>query len=241
MRHVQLLPGVFATPEFGLWFEDESTYVVADLHLGYEAEARAEGAGVPSNQYPVIEARLESIVRSYSPKRLVVAGDLKHCLGRNRGQEWDEVNRLIDLLDGRCELQLLRGNHDNFLVTILRRRGVALGQRARLGRFVIAHGHERIKRPRDTWLAIGHEHPALKVRDRLGASAGAPCFLWSGPERVVVLPALSPIAFGRNVLTEHVRPLSPMLSSFDSFEAAAVQGRGLLRFGGVASLAGGIA
>ncbi|MFH0816174.1 MAG: metallophosphoesterase [Methanobacteriota archaeon] len=236
MDSIQLLPGVFATADFGIWFERERAFAVADLHLGYEAEARAEGASVPSTQYKVIEKRIEAIIKRYEPSRLVIAGDLKHSLGRNRRQEWDEVNGLLDLLNGRCEPVILKGNHDNFLGTILRRRKLDMRDSLRIGQFAIAHGHLKARRPAKGWLAIGHEHPSLRVRDELGARAGAPCFLWSSAERVVVLPAFSPISFGRSVTGRDVEPLSPMLGSFDDYSAAAVSDGELLMFGKVAGL-----
>jgi len=154
-----LLPGVFATSDYGLWFERERAFVIADLHLGYEAEARSEGAGVPSMQFPIIRERVGAILRRYEPEKLVVAGDLKHSLGRNRRQEWDEVNGLVDMLDNKCELEILRGNHDNFLVTILRRAGLGLEDSAIVQDVLIVHGHRKFRRPMNSWLVIGHEHP----------------------------------------------------------------------------------
>jgi len=236
VRSLAITPGVSATADCGLWFEKEETYVVADLHLGYEAEARAEGAGVPSTQYKTIEKRIEAILKRHSPKRVVFAGDLKHSLGRNRRQEWDEVNALLDILKGRCEPVVLRGNHDNFLSTILARRGLEMRDSMRIGPFTIAHGHAKVLRPAKGWLAIGHEHPSLRVRDELGARAGAPCFLLSAKERMVVLPAFSPISFGRSVTSRDAEPLSPMLESFGGFSVAAISDGELLMFGKVAEL-----
>lgn len=236
MREIRLLPGVSATADYGLWFEDSQTYIVADLHLGYEAEARAEGAGVPSTQYKIIEKRIEAILKRHSPKRLVVAGDLKHSLGRNRRQEWDEVNALLDLLDGRAEPVIIKGNHDNFLPVILRRRRLEMRNSLKIGGFTVAHGHTKVRRSVKGWLAIGHEHPSLRVRDELGARAGAPCFLFSARERVVVMPAFSPISFGRSATCRYAEPLSPMLKSFSGFSAAAVSDGELLMFGRLADL-----
>jgi putative SbcD/Mre11-related phosphoesterase len=239
VRSLPILPGVSVTADYGLWLEKERTFVVADLHLGYEAEARAEGAGVPSTQYKTIEKRIGAILKRYEPARLVVAGDLKHSLGRNRRQEWDEVNALLDILDGRCEPVVLRGNHDNFLSAILRRRDIEMRDSLRIGQLTAAHGHAGVRRPAKGWLAIGHEHPSLRVRDELGARAGAPCFLWSSSERIVVLPAFSPISFGRNVAAPDAEPLSPMLKSFGGYSAAAISDGELLMFGKVAELEGG--
>jgi hypothetical protein len=239
VRSLPLRPGVSATADCGLWFEEPETYVVADLHLGYEAEARAEGAGIPSTQYKTIEKRVEAILRRHSPERIVIAGDLKHSLGRNRRQEWDEVNALLDLLDGRCEPVIVRGNHDNFLPTILKRRRLEMRDSLKIGHFTIAHGHAKVRRAAKGWLAIGHEHPSLRVRDELGARAGAPCFLWSSEEKIVVLPAFSPISFGRSVTGREAVPLSPMLDSFEGFSAAAVSDGELLTFGKIGNLTWG--
>ena len=230
------MPGVFATRDFGLWFEDCATFVIADLHLGYEAEARSEGAGFPSTQFPIIRKRISSILKNYKPKRLVIAGDMKHSLGRNRRQEWDEVSALVTMLEGRCEPIVLRGNHDNFLVSILRRSGLNLEESLAIGRALIVHGDRKFRRPQNSWLVLGHEHPSIKLFDRLGASATAQCFLWSSDCRTIVLPAFSPISFGRNVVRDDALPLSPMLDGFGSFELAAINGDELLRFGKVGGI-----
>ncbi|MBI5000463.1 MAG: metallophosphoesterase [Euryarchaeota archaeon] len=235
MNGIKLLPGLEITREGGAWLPESGTYVVADLHLGYEAAARREGAGMPSVQREVIMRRLGRIVERYSPDRFIVNGDLKHTYDRNLRQEWDEILEIIWFLRSSVKkVDVLRGNHDNFLATILSREGIKLKNSAKVAGIAFAHGHETVKR--SGWLVIGHEHPFIKTREPLGAGISLPCFLWSRKLKMVVLPPLSPIAFGRNVLPPEAEPLSPMIESFSSFEAAAMTEKGLLRFGKVAAL-----
>ncbi|MEW5937718.1 MAG: metallophosphoesterase [Candidatus Thermoplasmatota archaeon] len=237
MDRLALLPGVEITREGGVWMREERAYVVADLHLGYEAAARREGAFMPPMQLKAVLAALDAIIRTYAPRTIVVNGDLKHSFDRNLRQEWEEVSMVLDHLMRDVEtVEVLRGNHDNYLAAILAKRGMELKPHTVIGGLKIAHGHKRVER--DGWLLQGHEHPCLKVRDALGAELSLPCFLWSRAERIIVLPAISPIVFGRNVLSPGATPLSPAIKHFKEFETAGLSSEGLMRFGRVRDLRG---
>jgi putative SbcD/Mre11-related phosphoesterase len=225
---LEVKPGIFITKNYALWLEEKECIVIADLHLGFEGVLYEEGFAMPRFQKTEMIKRLRSILSQYSPKRLIINGDLKHEFSRNLHQEWKEVNEVLDFLEGKVELHIIRGNHDNYLKTILSKRGLPLKKRIRWKALAFAHGHEELD-----WkdlLIIGHEHPSVKLSDEIGASIKVPCFLVG--KEVIVLPAFSPLAYGTDVT--QMAPISPPLDgiNFKNLEVFTIdENLGILSFG----------
>ncbi|MFQ5909052.1 MAG: metallophosphoesterase [Thermoplasmata archaeon] len=207
MDEVQVLPGIKATQDYALYLEAEQALVISDLHLGYEGALRKQGVSLPRFQKKHMIERLAHLLDRYDPEKLVIAGDFKHEFSRNLREEWTEVTDVLNFLQDKVEPVLVRGNHDNFLMTILYRKGLELHEPAYdLGRFVVTHGHLEVEAP--TGLIMGHEHPALRLKDTIGATLNLPCF--TVREDLIILPAFSPLAHGSDVLRGPY--LSPMVS-----------------------------
>lgn len=179
---------------------DGNVLVVADMHLGVEASLENEGLSVPRVQTKKILQYLEDIIRRVQPNTLVVAGDLKHNFNRNLTQEWQEVTKFVEQLAGHVHLETIKGNHDNFLNLILRERGVPpIRKELTVGGVQIVHGHVLVERKGP--IVMGHIHPSLRLRDSVGASIKDHCYLWDPDKRILVLPALSILAAGVDVVS----------------------------------------
>src|SRR5437879_9248501 len=100
----------------------------------------------------------------------------------------------------------VQGIHDNYLATILGDLNLTLHPRADLGGYTIVHGHEEVSTLHP--IIMGHEHPAVKLKDELGAVVSVPAFL--ATDRIIVLPAFSPLALGVDVSSYPY--LSPILN-----------------------------
>ena len=229
---VELAAGLRISDRFCAVLEDEKTVVAADLHLGFEAVAASDGAYFPRRQKPMLLRRLGAILEKHRPELFIIAGDFKHNFNRNLRQEMDEVEEVLDLLSSRTDVAVVRGNHDNFLRSILAE-GTPFPESLEIGQFVVSHGH---KEPgpggvRNAIRIIAHEHPSLKMRDQIGAQASAPAFLWDELSQTLVLPALSPLARGTDILGG--RFISPVVRRMDRglMRIFAVTGTGLLDFG----------
>lgn len=231
---LEIKPGIFITKDYALWLEEKDCIVIADLHLGFEGVLYEEGFAMPRFQKTEMLKRLRGILRKYKPLKLIINGDLKHEFSRNLHQEWKEVNEVLDFLEEKVELHVTRGNHDNYLKTILSKRGLPLKRRIRWKGLAFAHGHEDLD-----WkdlLVIGHEHPSVKLSDEIGASIKVPCFLVG--KNVIVLPAFSPLAYGTDVT--QLYPISPPLDKIDfkNLEVFTIDDNlGILSFGKVKELA----
>src|SRR5437870_13680961 len=130
-------------------------------------------------------------------EKVIIAGDFKHEFSKNLVDEWVEVKQVLRFLKDRVTPVLVRGNHDNYLATILGDLNLPLNARAEVGGYTIVHGHEEGSTLHP--IIMGHEHPAVKLKDELGATVSVAAFLVT--ERQVVLPAYSPCAHGVGVAT----------------------------------------
>lgn len=213
------LGDITLTRYFALYLEDYETVVMADFHLGYEDVMAQKGVFLPKLQYPYIMDLLERIFERYDPQSFIIDGDLKHEFSRNMPQEWREIENVIDFIRDRSKLIVIRGNHDNFLKSILRRRDVPLVDSFVRGNYVFVHGHRDVKIPEGKILVMGHEHPSITLRDEVYASTKYPCFLLT--DRLIVLPAASLYAYGTDITRNNY--ISPILqnSPFD-FEIFAI-------------------
>jgi len=233
VEHLEVRPNIVVDRDHALYLKESKTAVIADLHLGYEGALHEEGVSIPRFQKGIMMDRIERIVERYRPKKLIINGDFKHEFSKNLSQEWDDVNDVLDFLVGEVDIELTRGNHDNFLLTILAKKDLTLMETTESQGMTIAHGHKDV-----TWegtLIIGHEHPSLQLRDEIGASIKRPCFLISG--RTIVLPAFSPLATGTNVTSMHF--ISPPLACLDAYKTRVIaidEELGLLDFQTLADL-----
>ncbi|MDI9619325.1 MAG: metallophosphoesterase [Candidatus Nezhaarchaeota archaeon] len=188
----------------GLYLRDEGILLVADLHIGYEQALEKQGIHVPRSTYPKTKKAMESMLCNVNPEKVVVLGDVKHEFGVPSDQEWAEAKDLLKwLLDLGLEVHVVRGNHDNYIVSILKRYGAGFHNQSMIvGRYLLVHGHEQLEEHGNVEvLVMGHEHPAIALKDHFGFKRKFKCFLkgmW-GNLSLIVLPALSPLASGSTI------------------------------------------
>jgi len=148
--------------------------IVADLHIGWEMSLTDRGLYIPS-QVHKLQTKLLQIVKEYEPSRLVFLGDIKQAIARTSMEEWRVVPKFFEELQRHVEdIVVILGNHDGDLepltpstIKILPSTGFVIGNNPRIGLF---HGH--------AWpspevlsseiLVMGHIHPVVWFRDRLG-------------------------------------------------------------------------
>lgn len=216
---------------------EDNVLVVADMHLGYEAALEQEGLSIPRVQTRKIEQYLLRTIEAVRPSKVVVAGDLKHNFSRNLTQEWQDVARFVGALKGRVSLEVVKGNHDNYLGIILSEYGIPFRREVRHSGVRIVHGHEGTLDDAPT--VMGHIHPSIRLKDSIGASLKDPCFLFDPTRKVLVLPALSLVSPGTDVASQNWSDdISPMLAGtgLSGFVPIAFSGDKALEFPTVGEL-----
>lgn len=204
----------------------DRTLVIADIHIGFEEALNKQGIMVPRFQFRDVFERLEWILKKAKPELVIVNGDIKHEFGTISEQEWRETLKILDLLlEYSRKVVLVRGNHDNILGPIARKRDVEIAESYELdgGKVLVVHGNKEIKIPKKTKIIIiGHEHPAISIREGPRAEVFK-CFLkgkYKGKE-LIAMPSFNLVTEGTDMRRE--RLLSPYLqqdiSEFEAFVA----------------------
>lgn len=189
------------------WFPRERALVVADVHLGYAWVQRRRGQLLPLPSDDTLQ-RLAEVRQDYGAERLIFLGDLVHGVAPLPPLE-AALRELAETLAGHCRLTLAAGNHDRRLDAFIAARRLPIEVRTaeRLGPHLLVHGDLPV--PAAEWNAwreargsvgrvvMGHEHPAVTLRDGQARAAKCPCFLVAN-ERLV-LPAFSRWAAGSEV------------------------------------------
>ena len=228
---------IFAV-DLALYIPSIATAVMSDFHFGYEESLTRQGLLVPRQQFRRTMERLEYIFTRIKPRIIVLNGDLKHEFGHITRQEWNDTTKLIEYLLQRCEkLIIVKGNHDVILGPIASRKIIELVKEYRDGTYLIVHGDEIPTLSGVKTIIIGHDHPAITLRDK-GKYEKFKCFL-KGPYKrriLIATPAFNVLTEGSDIMKEHT--LSPFLQgSLSDFEVWAIpEAEKVLYFGRLRNL-----
>lgn len=166
-----------------LFHRKQRWLAVADLHFGYELSQRAAGRLMPMWGMTSVEERLRELIADFSPRQLIVVGDLVHDRAAATA-----AAELIQRLSTLCETIVLSGNHDRKLGA-----AIALRDSWQTDGFHFHHGHCSAETTAPVQI-IGHYHPAGSITDGAGLRLKLPAFVQR--ESCWILPAFSPWAAG---------------------------------------------
>ncbi|MEM0343681.1 MAG: metallophosphoesterase [Thermoplasmata archaeon] len=199
--------------------------VVADLHIGLEAQLRASGFNIPS-QTPRMLSVLERL--SERADGLVILGDLKHKIPSVGYRENREIGPFLSRLkESYRRITLVAGNHDGGISSVLPD-GVCVcpGRGHVLGDVGLFHGHvwpsEEVMRAKS--VVMGHIHPAVRLVDSLGAMSVEKCWVRAKlkkkkvaeryshcPEELVIVPAFNPLLTGTPINASKGSMIGPLM------------------------------
>ena len=201
MLEVTLAPGVqvYLLPQRALYWGDEATLFVADLHAGKADAFHAAGIPIPAAVTLDDLARLSAILEATRAQRLVILGDFFHAAASqsigvlSALSAWRAAHAALDVW-------LIAGNHDLRAGPPPAALGiVACGAEVRVGPFHCVHAPQDEPAP---YTLCGHLHPIAILAERAGGRYGArsarlPCF-HVGP-RQTIMPAFSTFTGGKSV------------------------------------------
>lgn len=185
-------------PSGGVFWPAERTLIVSDLHFEKGSAFAARGRGmVPPFDTMKTLTRLEQLVRTYRPARLISLGDSFH--------DQDAVNRLtpdecrrIRNLTGAVDTAWIEGNHDPHPPENL---GGQVMAELDMGPLHFRHIPENGPARGEV---AGHLHPKARIR-RNGRSVGGMCFVTDGIR--LIMPAFGAYTGGLSVWDPAFRPM----------------------------------
>jgi hypothetical protein len=217
--------------DLGLYLTKERILVIGDVHIGFEEALNKQGLMVPRFQFDELIKRLKGILKEVKPEIIIINGDVKHEFGTISEQEWRLTLKLLDFLIEKCrKVVLIRGNHDTVLGPIAGKRDIEVKEYYLAGKVLIVHGHKVFDEGDYETIIIGHEHPAIGIREGVRKEKYK-CFLKGKFEgkKLIVMPSFNLVTEGTDPLRERV--LSPYLKQDLSGFEVFVVGDKVYRFG----------
>jgi DNA ligase-associated metallophosphoesterase len=184
--------------ERALFWENEATLIIADLHAGKTGHFRREGIGIPQQVYQDDLHRLLSQVMFFKASRLIIVGDLTHS---RENKELDLFRKWrLDFPD--LVVHLVKGNHDVLEEAWYREAAIQTEtphHTVKNALFVHDLFGEEAQVKKGQYIFSGHLHPGISISGRGKQSLHFPCFYFT--RHFCVLPA-----FSRFTGTYKVRP-----------------------------------
>ena len=159
--------------------------IVADLHLGIETEYWKAGFRIASHMMKIAES-LNKLSEASGAKEIVVNGDFKNSIAFPSRREERYIPEFLNRIDR--PLIIVKGNHDGGIERFWK----DVVPEVKIGSWLITHGHRKAETEK---LIIGHNHPCLEIKDRMGSKYREPVWAMGrkGKMRVIVMPAFNPL------------------------------------------------
>lgn len=179
-----------------LFWEDQRTLIVADLHVGKTGHFRKSGINVPQSVYKDDLHRLLAEILFFKAEKLIIVGDLTHSIANREMDLFRKWRKDFPLLD----VHLAKGNHDILDDAWYEEAGIAVhNEPFAIDQFVFLHDITKTKEDAGsgTFSFSGHVHPAIVMRGKAKQSLRFPCFYFN--QRYCILPAFSHFTGGYRV------------------------------------------
>ena len=179
---------LWLSPERCIYWEEQNSLIVSDLHFGKTGHFRKSGIAVPQNVYKEDLQRLVNHVQYYKPQQLIVVGDLFHSV-QNKELDFFKKWRL-DF--SHLHIQLVKGNHDILKKDWYTAANISVTDtHLHVGNFCFVHDISEACAPSDDihYYFSGHIHPCVLLKGLGKQSVSLPCYYFT--KNFAVLPAFS--------------------------------------------------
>lgn len=188
----EVADGVILDGRLGLFHCEQRWLAVSDLHFGYEVSRRRNGGLWPMWGMNAIEERLEDLIRTLCPDRVILLGDVVD----SSAAAPEAIQWVTDILSLCNEVTLIEGNHDRGEV----KRHFSFVSSFQTEGFFFHHGHRNFDVPANCIEVTGHYHPSISFSDGAGTLLRLPTLAMeqcaeTRKERWT-MPAFSPWAGG---------------------------------------------
>ncbi len=193
VQHILHQQTFWLTSERVLYWENENALIVSDLHFGKTGHFRKAGIAVPQSVFKEDLQRLIVQLQHFSPKQLLVVGDLFHSVAN---KELDLFCKWRNDLSG-LSVVLVKGNHDILKDSWYTNAGITVATDGLLiNGLCFTHDNKHCnsvsfasKQNALKYTISGHIHPGIKVKGLGKQQLCLPCFYFG--EEFAILPAFS--------------------------------------------------
>jgi uncharacterized protein len=167
-------------PQKALYFPEHKMLCLADIHLGKAAHFRKNGMALPSQNVSPDLLKLQDLIATYAPEKVVFLGDLFHSKAN------ESVLEFIDFLATFSKIRfiLVKGNHDIINFSNYETPNFEVVLDMYIGKILLTHEPLEDK---NCFNICGHIHPGVRIRGRAKQGATLPCFY--NLDRQLLIPA----------------------------------------------------
>lgn len=180
----------WVSPERCLFWEEQNTLIIADMHLGKSGHFRKSGIAIPQGIYKADLQRLMSQLYLFKVDRLIIAGDLTHSTVNKELDLFIKWRKDFSLL----HIDLVKGNHDILEDGWYADANIKVSNWKLLEPpFIFLHDLKAEKKlteeEKKLYRFTGHVHPGITMKGQGRQSLKFPCFYFA--KEYCVLPAFS--------------------------------------------------
>ncbi len=167
-------------PLRAIFWQEQNTLLLSDLHLGKVAHFRKEGYAVPITAGDENWDKLLHLMLDFKPERVLILGDLFHS---SYNREWESFGAFMAQFQ-QTHFELVLGNHDILSADQYERFGMQPKVYLKEGPFLFTH--EPIE-DEQLYNLSGHIHPCVWLSGRGRQRLKLPCFYFG--QKQGILPA----------------------------------------------------
>lgn len=179
---------LWLSPERCIFWEEQKSLIVSDLHFGKTGHFRKSGIAVPQSVYKEDLQRLISQLQFYKPQQLIVVGDLFHSVAN---KELDFFSRWRSDFS-HLHIALVKGNHDILKPDWYASTNITVSEsHLHIDSFCFVHDIKEACAPSEkiNYYFSGHLHPSVFLKGIGKQSISLPCYFFG--KSFAVLPAFS--------------------------------------------------
>lgn len=197
INHVLQNNNFLLTSGRSIFWEEEKTLILSDLHLGKAGHFRKSGIPIPQTIFKEDMQRLVSQLQYFKPLNLLIVGDLFHSTANKEHDFFLKWRN--DFLS--IPIQLVKGNHDILKKDWYKNAGISVHDNSYIvSDFSFTHDINHCGDDESNYCFSGHTHPGIKIRGIGRQALQLPCFYFR--KKYAVLPA-----FGMFTGTYPIEPM----------------------------------
>jgi len=175
-HHFKLLP------QKAIFWKNNKTLLISDLHLGKVTHFRKFGIALPSMALVNNFERLDELILSNNAERIILLGDLFHSSYNEEWEffaEWRKKYHSIQIIT-------VLGNHDILPIELFEASDIIVEDYWQEDKFLFIH-HPLESPDTDIYSFCGHIHPVYTIKSRTKQRIKLPCFVVD--ELQMILPS----------------------------------------------------
>ena len=158
-----------------MFWPSQCMLIIADAHFGKVMHFRKAGIPIPTKIILDDFKRLENLIKTWKPKRVLFLGDLFHSA---LNSEWHLLETFIEKYAA-LSFELILGNHDVYAESAFLKLMKVYPEKLDLFPFCLSHiPLELVDIPAGFYNLSGHIHPAVRMVGNGKQRLQFPCFFF---------------------------------------------------------------